>query len=104
MASPGIAAAQLSGAVSRLTRGDQQGLTRSEKLAVIAEITTVPAVLGKVMGPLLTPEHPEFGPADAEAVELLRAAGADEQVAAATAAAIEERRERRLLGRYADGA
>lgn len=68
--------ARLTGAVARLTRGRDQDLGRAAKLAAIRAISTDPQVIERVMGPLLDPVHDGYEDADAEAVELLRAAGA----------------------------
>lgn len=89
-----IPAAKLSGEVLRLTRGDDESrrLSRDEKVARLRAITDDPQVLGHVMGGLLAPEHPEYAAEDAEAVELLRMAGADEDVAERVAAWLRERR------------
>lgn len=95
-----LAVASLSGAVSRMTRGDVRDLSRPAKLQRIRQISTDPLVLGHVLGPYLAPEHPEYAGADAEAAELLREAGADEEHAEQVAQWQRERRERRAQGGF----
>lgn len=80
-----IAAARLSGAISRLTRGIDQGLSREQKLAALRTLTTDPQVLGDAMGVLLVGEFAGFAAADAEGIDLLRALGADETYGEAVA-------------------
>jgi hypothetical protein len=90
----GIPVAELSGEVLRSTRGDSEirNLPQDEKVARLLAISRDPAALGYVLGGLLAPEHPEYAAEDAEAVGLLRAAGADEDVAQRVAARLRERR------------
>lgn len=95
-----LAVASLSGAVSRMTRGDQRDLSRPAKLLRIRTLTTDPLVLGHVLGAHLKPEHPEYAGADAEAVELLRESGADEATAELVARWQVDRRERRDEGGF----
>lgn len=75
-----IARAELAGAVSRLALS---GLPLEEQLAEVRGITRDPHVLGDVLGCQLGAEHPTAS--TAAAIELLRAAGADEDMAAAVA-------------------
>lgn len=71
-----ITAAKLAGTISRLNGG---GTPFEEQLAEVLTLTRDPEILGHEMGCRLGMQHPT--PADAAAVELLRAAGADEEVA-----------------------
>lgn len=87
--------ARLSGLMSRLTRGRLRGLDDDVRQDLLAEVSTDPAVLGVVLGALLVPEQPEWVEADADGAALVRASGADEQVAEAEAAWQRERHERR---------
>jgi hypothetical protein len=74
-----LTVAETAGAVSRLALTDAP---LADRLVELREITTDPRVLGDVLGCWLGGE-PRQG--NDEAVTLLRAAGADEQVAAAVA-------------------
>lgn len=80
-----IAAAQLSGAIGRLTRGRDKYWSRELKLAELSSITTDPQVLGDALGVLLVGEFADFAAADAEGLELLRTLGADETYGSAIA-------------------
>lgn len=80
-------AAQLTGAVRRLSYGRGRDVPLEQALAELAGITTDPIVLGDVLGVCLV--YAESDGADAadygRAVRMLRAAGADEQTATAKA-------------------
>jgi hypothetical protein len=71
-----ITAAKLAGMISRLKTGQAP---LEVQLAEVWALTRDPEILGHEMGCRLGMENPT--PADAAAVELLRAAGADEEVA-----------------------
>jgi hypothetical protein len=85
-----MAVAMISGSASRLSIGRDKDVPRDQALAELHEISTDPAVLGHVLGGVLhriETEHPYH----LATAELLRAAGADEDVAAATLAWLLER-------------
>jgi hypothetical protein len=85
-----MAVAKVSGAAERLTIGVDKDVPLAVALAELHEISTDPAVFGEVLGAILyrvETEHPYFG----TVAELLRAAGADEDVAAARLATLRER-------------
>jgi hypothetical protein len=90
--------ARLSGLMSRLTRGRLRGLDDDARQGLIAELSTDPAVLGMALGAMLVPEHEEWVEANADGAALLRAVGADEQVADAEAARLRKAIERRGQG------
>lgn len=95
-----LTAAHLSGTIGRLSRGIDRGLSREQKLAAIRAITTDPEILGYEMGPILAAEPPTWPEADAEALDLLRAAGADEAAAEANAEWQRDRLRRRAGGGF----
>jgi hypothetical protein len=77
-----MASAQISGLADRLTVGVDRDTPRDEAVAEVHAISADPVVLGVVLGGFLhrvDTESAEWQPA----VELLRAAGADEDTAAA---------------------
>jgi hypothetical protein len=85
-----IALAQLQGAAVRLARGHRDPGEPTDPAIALRTISTDPMLLGLAAGVL--EEH------HSAAVELLRAAGADMQVAADHAAWIRDRRARRGPG------
>jgi hypothetical protein len=93
-----LAVAQLSGLMSRLTRGGLRGLDDDRRQELIAEVTTDPVVLGTVLGAMLVPEMPQWAEECADGARLLRAAGADERVAEAKAQWLRESADRRGRG------
>lgn len=93
-----LTAANLAGTVSRLAISD---MPDDQKLAEILAVTGDPQILGQELGVHLGAEYPNS--ADAVAIELLRAAGADEEQAARNARWQRWRVQRRGLGRFADG-
>ena len=91
-----ITAASAGGTVARLAQGRDKGLRFDEKLEQLLAETRDPEILGHILGPYLAEEDPHEG--TRAAIELLRAAGADETVAARNAAWQRERRERERRG------
>lgn len=79
-----MAVAKVSGAVARLTTGRHRGTETRIALAELHGYSTDPVVYGHVLGDVLA-DTEVHGRADwtAPTVELLRAAGADEDAAAA---------------------
>jgi hypothetical protein len=75
-----IEAAEATGILERYTLGRDQGAPDEQALAELVGATRDPSVLGHVLGSYLV--RAEASPAYARAVELLRAAGADEGQAA----------------------
>ena len=71
-----LPAAKVAGSVKRLAWGADKDLPVEAKLADLWEITRDPQILGHAMGPYLAEEPPTAG--GRAAVDLLRAAGADE--------------------------
>jgi hypothetical protein len=84
-------AAEVSGAVQNLVFGPGRDTPLEEAVAQLHAITRDPAVLGQVLGPYLV--HAERSAVYAPAVQMLRAAGADEDAAAAVAAWLRERQQ-----------
>lgn len=82
--------ANLTGIADRYAIGRDQDRPRDEAIAALHEITRDPAILGRVMGSFLHRADAESA-GWAAAAELLRAAGADEDVAAARLQALRER-------------
>jgi hypothetical protein len=78
-----LTAAKLSGLVERLVSGALRGTPTDEAVTRLHDISTEPVVLGHVLGPYLV--RAEQMETYAAAVELLRAAGADELVASEVA-------------------
>jgi len=78
-----IALARISGRVQRLAFGALRDWRLVEKVAALHEETRDRAVLGIALGAAMASVELEGLPNFAAVVELLRAAGADEQVAAA---------------------
>jgi hypothetical protein len=91
-----LAAAWLSGEIIRVTSGNLSHLGSDEKLARVWAVTRDPAILGHELGPHLADEHPTAG--TRAAIELLRAAGANEAVAEENAQWQRERRVREQRG------
>jgi hypothetical protein len=75
-----ITAAKLAGAISRL---GTSATPLEERLAEVLAVTQDPEILGHELGCRLGQQYPST--ADARAVEVLRAAGADEDYAARVA-------------------
>jgi hypothetical protein len=73
---PGITKARVAGTVSRLTSGD---LPFDQQVEALDAVTRDPEILAEELGDRLAEEYPTR--ATAAAIELLRAAGADEAVA-----------------------
>jgi hypothetical protein len=86
-----MAVAQVSGSADRLSVGRDKDWPRERALAELHSITRDPAVFGTVLGNVLYKIEAEPTGWGAETAELLRAAGADEAVAAAR---VEWQRER----------
>lgn len=82
--------AELAGTAGRYALGGDRDRPRDEAVAALHEITADPVVLGHVLGGFLYRVETESA-GHAAAVELLRAAGADEATAAAHLAALRER-------------
>lgn len=75
-----MAAAKVSGAVTRLAFGRDSGLPLEQKLAELHRLTRDPVVIGHVLGDCLA-DVTEVGSSFQACVDLLRAAGADEAAA-----------------------
>ncbi|MEU8821791.1 hypothetical protein [Actinoplanes sp. NPDC048796] len=91
-----MAVAEVSGHVVRLAYGNLSGMPFPRKIESLWQISQDPAVFGHVLGPYLAEDPPTAG--GAAVAELLRAAGADETVAAANAEWQRGRRERERRG------
>lgn len=89
-------AAAAAGYVSRLAVGSLRELPLERKVEELHRITRDPEVLGHELGTHLGEQWPNAG--TAAAVELLRAAGADEETAARNAVWQRERRIREQGG------
>jgi hypothetical protein len=90
-----ITAAKLAGTISRL------GLSPApleQRLAEVLAVTTDPQILGRELGNRLGADYPSA--ADARAVEVLRAAGADEAEAEQVAEWHRWKRRRRAEGGF----
>jgi hypothetical protein len=96
-----LTAARLSGSVRALAAGRLAHLSRDEKLAEIRALTGDPEILGHQLGVHLGAAYPTT--ADATAIDLLRAAGADEQVAQTMAQWQQEQAAIRAVGRDQPG-
>lgn len=91
----GIIAAKLAGTISRLSTSD---VPFEEQLAEVLATTRDPRILGRQLGNRLAEEYPSG--ATAVAIEVLRAAGADEVEAERMAQWQRERRRRRAEGGF----
>lgn len=91
-----LTAAAVAGQVSRLTVGSLRELPLERKVVQLHQVTRDPEILGHELGPYLAEQWPNAG--TAAAVELLRAAGADEDVASLNAAWQRERQIREQGG------
>jgi hypothetical protein len=91
----GIIAAKLAGTISRLSPSD---VPFEEQLAEVLATTRDPRILGRQLGNQLAAEYPNK--ATAAAIELLRAAGADEAEAERMAEWQRERQRRRAEGGF----
>jgi hypothetical protein len=87
-----MAVAKISGSADRLTVGRDKHVSRAEAIAELHEITTDPVALGTVLGNRLYRVERE-GASGLATVDLLRAAGADEDAAAAKLAWLKRRDE-----------
>lgn len=85
-----IVLAELSGVAGRYGNGSDRDRPRDEAVAAVRAVTTDPVLLGIQAGVALADPHGISGPT----VELLKAAGADMQVAAEHAAEVRARLER----------
>jgi len=90
-----ITAARVAGAVSRLSTGTAD---LTDQLAELLAITDDPQILGHQLGSHLGAQYPSA--ADIRAIELLRAAGADEDEAAQVAEWTRWKWERRADGGF----
>lgn len=86
---PRLLVAEVSGEVQRLVFGDLRGLPLEQAIGRLREITEDRVVLGHVLGGYLA--QAERSEAFLSAVEMLRAAGADEQTAEVKAEWVRER-------------
>jgi len=87
-----LTAAKLAGHLQRVAWGNLRDLPFPRKVEDLWAITRDPEILGHELGPYLAEEPPTAG--GAAAIELLRAAGADEAVGERNAAWQRERRAR----------
>jgi hypothetical protein len=85
-----MAVAKISGSASRLSIGRDKDVPRDLAVAELHEISTDKDVLGEVLGDVLYEAKTQH-PYHLATAELLRAAGADEDVAAAKLAELLER-------------
>ncbi|MEU1810937.1 hypothetical protein [Micromonospora aurantiaca (nom. illeg.)] len=90
--------AELSGLADRYGTGTQRDVDRGRAVAELRAVTTDPVLLGITAGTKMADPTGVSGPA----VELLRAAGADMQVAAEQAAEVRARLEAQGI-RYREG-